>query len=468
MSKHQLLDNVHLAASSRTNHSGLLTLTALLLGGLAVPVSAQNHPLARVAPERQFTIPPDVPTPVVLMTEPDAACDLHAAGVNDPSHTMRLYGNIEGYVWFHFTPVQDIQDAHLQLDCTTQESVTTHPLHLRIAASATEDMPAPERSVPAPTGSKIRPALSDEAARKLSDEDIIAQGYPPRPHDTESPEAYIKWLGRVSRPITILPPHSVSRSDISHSPRNVIAGPYTSTNWSGFVAQGPAGSYSMVAGDWSVPPVSADTKGVPPTYWGPSCYSSVWVGLDGNTTNDLVQAGTEQDAFFIPLSGTVTSYYAWTEVYPNQPMQELFYVTSGDPISVTVYIGDSKGNVDPSGNYAWFNILDATAGLGLNTFTKLGKDFGFSGSSAEWIVERPYITVLGGYPELAQYSSFEISGASVLPATAKKSIFYSKAENQQITMRENYTPKPDNNVLSTVGSVTGHADSMQFFWKNFY
>ena len=141
MSKHQLLDNVHLAASSRTNHSGLLTLTALLLGGLAVPVSAQNHPLARVAPERQFTIPPDVPTPVVLMTEPDAACDLHAAGVNDPSHTMRLYGNIEGYVWFHFTPVQDIQDAHLQLDCTTQESVTTHPLHWRIAASATEDMP---------------------------------------------------------------------------------------------------------------------------------------------------------------------------------------------------------------------------------------------------------------------------------------------------------------------------------------
>src|ERR1035441_5752310 len=90
MSKHQLLDNVHLAASSRTNHSGLLTLTALLLGGLAVPVSAQNHPLARVAPERQFTIPPDVPTPVVLMTEPDAACDLHVAGVNDPSHTMRL------------------------------------------------------------------------------------------------------------------------------------------------------------------------------------------------------------------------------------------------------------------------------------------------------------------------------------------------------------------------------------------
>ena len=174
MSKHHTIHNVRLAGSSRTNHSGLLTLTALLVGSLAVPASAQNRPMARVAPERHFTIPADVPTPGVLMTEPDAACDLHAAGVNDPSHTMRLYGNIEGYVRFHFTQKQDIQDAHKQLDCTTQEAVTTHPVHLRIAASPTEDMPAPESSVPAPKGSNIRPALTGEAARQLSDEHIIA------------------------------------------------------------------------------------------------------------------------------------------------------------------------------------------------------------------------------------------------------------------------------------------------------
>jgi hypothetical protein len=45
MSQHQMIHNVHFAASSRTNHSGLLTLTALLLGGLAVPASAQNRPV---------------------------------------------------------------------------------------------------------------------------------------------------------------------------------------------------------------------------------------------------------------------------------------------------------------------------------------------------------------------------------------------------------------------------------------
>src|ERR1700683_4518077 len=109
MSKHQLIPNVHLAASLPMNHGGLLTLTALLLAGLAVPAPAQNSPTARVELEKHFPIPPDVRPPVVLQTEPDAACDLHAEGVDDPSQTVRLYGNIEGYVRFHFTPSHGLQ-----------------------------------------------------------------------------------------------------------------------------------------------------------------------------------------------------------------------------------------------------------------------------------------------------------------------------------------------------------------------
>ena len=57
---------------------------------------------------------------------------------------------------------------------------------------------------------------------------------------------------------------------------------------------------------------------------------------------------------------------------------------------------------------------------------------------------------------------------AVLLAKATTSIPYSKAQNQQITMREEGNLQPDDNVLSTVSSVTGHADSMQFFWKNFH
>ena len=471
MSKHLLAPDVHLAASLRSNHCGLLMLTALLLGSLALPASAQYRPVVRVSPESHFTIPPDVSTPVVLQTEPDAACDLHAAGVNDPTYTMRLYANIEGYVRFHFTPMQDIQDAYLQLDCTAGEATTTHPLHLRMAATPTEDMPAPERFLPAPKGSKIRPALTDEAARQLSDEDIIAQGYPLRPSAAESPEAYAKWLNRVSRPMTLISPHSVRRSDISHLPRTSIAGPNTSENWSGFVAQSSPGSYRMVEGGWNVPSVTGEVGtlkgGFPVVIPGPPTYSALWVGLDGNTTNDLVQAGTEQDARFLLLYGTATNYYAWTEVYPLESITEFFSVSPGDGIDVTVYVGDSKGNVNPAGGYAWFNVYDAMAGMGGNISKKLGSGFGFTGNSAEWIMERPYITALGGYPELADYATCQMSGG-VLTGTGTTSINYSSAQNEQTTMYEEYTPQSDDDVLSTVSAVSGHAGLMQFYWKNFH
>ena len=469
MSKHPSILNIRLAATSRTRRGGLPSLAALLLGGLALPLSAQN----RVAPEKHFTIPPAVATPLVVMTEPGAACDLHATGVNDPSYTLRLNANLEGYVRFHFTPMPGTQDAYLQLDCATQQSVTTHPLHLRIAASPTADMPAPLAFVPLPAGSRIRPALTDEAARQLSDEDIVAQGYPPRPNPAESQEAYARWLVRVSRPISILPPHFAQRSDVLHSPRISTAGPNTSENWSGFVAQSSPGSYRMVGGEWNVPAVTGEADIVYESRLitilpGPPTYSALWVGLDGNTTNDLVQAGTEQDARFLLLFGTATNYYAWTEVYGLQSITEAFSVSPGDGIDVTVYVGDSKGNVNPSGDYAWFNVYDADAGMGGNISTKMGSGYGFNGNSAEWIMERPYITSLGTYPELANYATCEMTGASVLTATGTTSISYSSAQNEQTTMEEKYTPQPDNDILSTVSAISGHNTWMKFSWQNFH
>ncbi len=351
MSKHPSIPNVPLAASSRTNGCGRLALAAALLGALAVPALAQSQPAARVMPEKHFTIPPGALTPVVLKTEPDAACDLHEAGVSDPSKSMRLYGNVEGYVRLHFTPNQGAEDAHLQLDCTAQGVVTTHPVHLHIAASATDDMPAPASLIPAPAGSKIRPALTDDAARLLTDQELIAQSYPPRPDATKSPKAYARWLELASRPVTIVPPHSVSRSDISHA-RGVTEGPADNSHWSGFAATGPPFDYTAVSGEWNVPVVSNSC------YY---CYSSVWAGMDGAPTvanQDVVQAGTEQNSLAMG-SGTATDYYAWTEAYPQQPTaQEIFDVSPGDPMFVFVFVGDSNGNLDPVGDYAWFLVQD--------------------------------------------------------------------------------------------------------------
>ena len=47
----------------------------------------------------------------------------------------------------------------------------------------------------------------------------------------------------------------------------------------------------------------------------------MWVGLDGDGTTDLVQAGTETDTvnyFNGFVSVTFLSFYAWTEFLPEQ------------------------------------------------------------------------------------------------------------------------------------------------------
>jgi hypothetical protein len=97
MSKYQMIHNAPIAACA-----------AILMSGLAVPASAQN---AVTAPEQRFTIAPNVETPIVLQTQPDAACDLHLAGVTDPAQNMRLYANEEGYVRFHVRSKQDAEEV---------------------------------------------------------------------------------------------------------------------------------------------------------------------------------------------------------------------------------------------------------------------------------------------------------------------------------------------------------------------
>jgi hypothetical protein len=351
MSKHQATLNVQFAAcaascinqseanfrvlsnhvsltGSRKNQSGLLTVTAIFLCGLAVPASAQN---AVIAPEQGFTIAPNAQTPVVLQTQPDAACDLHLAGVNDAAHTMRLYANQEGYVRFHLTVQEGSQeDQRVQLDCAAGGTVTTYPVRLRAAVSATADMPAPQAYVPTPKDARVLPALTEATAQQFSDRYLACLGYPPRPDATASPDRYAKWLDRVSRPVTLLPPHLVSNPNITRRRRGVEAGIQTgveantletTNNWSGPELRYKSNSYFEIDGDWNVPSVTGET--------GKATYSTMWIGMDGDPNNpldpkagnDLVQVGTEQD--YNDLGGGIgaANYYAWEELLPNQPLR---------------------------------------------------------------------------------------------------------------------------------------------------
>lgn len=442
--------------TSKLSRIGLtLTLTASLLCGLAVSTSAQNSEVARIARERGFTIAPNVQTPIVLKTKPDAACDLHAEGVSDRAHTLRFYANGDGYLKIHASAKQESQEARVQLDCTENGKVVRYPLHLRAGSSPTNDMPAPRTVVPTPKGSRVLPAVTEEEAQQLSDEDLLGRGYLPRPDAVSSPDEYALWLDRVSRPITLIPPHSVSWSDISHS-GNVQEGAYTSANWSGYEAHGKKRSYDGVQGEWGVPSIALAEPGY-------TTYSSEWVGLDGDGTSDLVQAGSEQDYVDIwPFS--YASYSTWTELLPNQPTSQGtgLGVNNGDDILVSVYIGDSTGHRNQYGTYGWFSIWDFTSGQGVLISTALSGTY-FNGISAEWIMERP--TVGGVYSELSCYLIAFMHNAGAT-TTKNKYKTYDQIQNRQITMYEKHKPQPDNNLLSGVNPFgTGQ---MLFNWYNFH
>jgi hypothetical protein len=391
---------------------------------------------------------------MVLQTQPDAACDLHPEGVSDAAQTMRLYANAEGYVRVHMgTKYQ--ADARLQLDCTSADKVTTYPLHLRAGSAPTDDMPAPQATMPTPKGSRILPALTDAAAKKLSDQDLSSQGYPRRPDAVASPSNYKVWLDLVSRPTTQLPPHLVSRSDVAHHVRNIEAGTNTSGNWSGYEAQAAKGSYEGVQGEWKVPTIVFGENGY--TTW-----SAFWIGLDGDGTTDLIQAGTEQN-YTEMGSFTATNYYAWTQLLPNQPneQQVSLSINPGDDIFVQV--------LAPAGLEPCDLLYNKTQGKSVAICTPLGSTQ-FWGSEAEWIMERPCLGRCGtSTPEFSELSAYVLgvmTNAYVFPAKVEGPIPAGTAATEQINMYNKDVGHSDNNLLS-IGLPNGPT-TILFQWINFH
>lgn len=382
----------HLPSLSPKKYS--LTMAVLFFFGLSLAGFAQLT--TRSATSQAFTIAPNVETPVVIQTMPDAECDLRSEGIND--NKLRLYANVEGYVRFHVNARQESEDGQdFQLDCQAGGQVTRFPLHLRASPSPRADMPAPLAEMPVPKGARILPGLTEAAAQQLSDHDLIAQGYMPRPDPETAPQAYATWLHHVSQPITLLPAHSVSRTDLS-------AKSYSYPTWSGLEAHNTkTRQYDAVQGEWLVPDLDQGESNT-------TTYSSTWVGLDGDGPKDLVQAGTEQN-YTEWLFFQATSYSTWTELLPNQATAQgtSLSINPSDDIEVAVWIGDPSGKMDIKGNTAWFSFADHTSGQGTTVHTPLSGTY-FVGSDAEWIMERP--TIPGQGPaDLSDYVYLAMNNA---------------------------------------------------------
>jgi hypothetical protein len=184
-----------------------------------------------------------------------------------------------------------------------------------------------------------------------------------------------------------------------------------STNWSGYAAETnlttPASNVvTSVSGSWTVPKVTGSTN----------AYSSVWVGIDGYSSNSVEQLGTEQDT---SRSGA-TSYYAWWETYPNPSILiSNMTISAGDSMTASVSYS--------SGSYTLY-MKDNNTG---QTFTT-PQSVAAQRSSAEWIVEAP--SSFSGVLPLANFGTAQLSGASATINGSTGAIDNSAWQNTAINM----------------------------------
>jgi hypothetical protein len=223
-------------------------------------------------------------------------------------------------------------------------------------------------------------------------------------------------------------PESAVHHGTTHDPRvreSVANG--TSTNWSGYavetsLASPQNGVVTDVKGSWTVPSVTATDSSV--------TYSSIWVGIDGDTSKTVEQCGTEQDV----VKGTVVNY-AWFEMYPKRAYRILnFPVSPNDVI---------HAEVSRSGRLYTLTLENATQHASFTITLKMNSA---DDSSAEWIVEAPsggHVLPLANFGTASMYDCTATLNGHTGP------IDDSAWENEQITMQSGTTVKAVPSGLTT-------------------
>lgn len=135
-----------------------------------------------------------------------------------------------------------------------------------------------------------------------------------------------------------------------------------SSNWSGYAAS--RGAFTSVTGTWTVPPISNPDG---------SSSHATWVGIGGERTRDLIQAGTEATVF---ESGRVR-YNAWLEMLPDYARPVPLRVRSGDSVTASI---------DQQSNDTWIIALHNNS---TGDSYRRTVNYESTLSSAEWIQEAP-------------------------------------------------------------------------------
>jgi hypothetical protein len=239
---------------------------------------------------------------------------------------------------------------------------------------------------------------------EASSEELRRHGFPRHPDPVKEPHAAAKWATafQLYPNFTHITPEFKERP-ARHGPNhrtekgtegNVNA---TSSNWSGSVLFiGNGDHFTTVVGQWTVPHVLSPNPGDGVTY-----YSSQWLGLDGDGSDDVMQAGTESDS-----DGT---YYAWWEWFPNFSVEiSNFAVSPGDVITLSLCATDPSTASVSIGNLTSmvYTSFSFTAPPGVTLV----------GNCAEAVVERPGVG--GGLAELPRYGEVYFDETTAYSATS--------------------------------------------------
>ncbi len=164
-------------------------------------------------------------------------------------------------------------------------------------------------------------------------------------------------------------------------------------NWSGYVQ---TGTYTSVTGTFTVPTTTGTGQaGATPAA------TAEWVGLDGATSSNLIQAGVLESA------GQITPVW---EILPAPPTPIAMTVSSGDSITVTIFQVNGA---------SWAITLDDnTTGEDFRT----EETYHGPGTTADFIVEAPSLVnatthavtpqALADYSPAVKFSGLETEGST--------------------------------------------------------
>ncbi len=234
----------------------------------------------------------------------------------------------------------------------------------------------------------------------------------------------------------------VSQAKSKHPQEKAFAtsGSATSTNWSGYAIGKAHPEYDIVNyayGSWTVPTISPSAN---------TTYSSVWVGIDGFSSNSVEQIGTEHD-----WTNGAQVNYAWFEMYPLGS-----YQITGFPLNIGDVIGAEVNYL--GSNVFQLTLFNYTQKVYFAVPTSYTTSSTAQRNSAEWIVEAPYD---GGILPLANFGNVTFTNCTVEINRTTGPINDRWWQNDAINM-ESSTGAPE----AATSALTANGEGFSVTWES--